>query len=211
MSNVTAEFANPDTRAAFLAKYVVFIANVAELDTGSNKAGIRKFYFWKRTDSVVDLKERMFGGGASDIKAYWLPWKTRDTTSLDMGADANFFFTSQMTGCRFSVLTKEGEPPKVAHVAGTLSKPKRDEAEGKLVTAMGGADSVRARRLSVSQTSEHGYAGQTVDPGSAFVYGVRNADDNTWTFAAQIVGANLIPNVDLAAVPSTAIKAPFSF
>lgn len=209
MSNVTDEFTDKDKRADFLSQHVIFVANVAEMDNLGNKAGTRNVYFWKVTDSVVELREDRFGRVQKKIKAYWLPWKTLKAVAMDMGDDAQYFFTSQMTGCRFSVLTKEGAPVKVAHIAGTLSQPKRSAEEDKLVTQMGGPEQVRARSLSVSGASEHGYSGQTADPGSAFVYGV--FEDGAWHFGAQIVGENLLPTADLKGILSSAIKPAFSF
>lgn len=212
MTNVTDEFKTADKRKAFLETHIVFVANVAEL-SDSNKIGVRNFWFDEGPEAgVATLKERRFGNNPSNvIKGYWLPWKTLDKVSMDLNDEADFFFTSQMTGCRFSVLTKDGVPPKVAHIAGTLSQPKREQATNDLVKAMGGSGQVRARSLSVSQSSEHGYSGQTADPGSAFVYGVRDPETKTWSFGAQIVGAKMLPQVELGKLSLDMLKTAYAF
>lgn len=209
MSNITDAFTSDP--AKFMKDYVVFVANTNEMGD-SNTPGTRSFYFWKGSGNSALLKEHRFGKSpGTTVKGYWLPWRTMQSVSMDVRSDANYLFTSQMTGCRFSVLTKEGAAPKVAHIAGTLSQTKREAETTKLVESMGGSDKVRARSLSVSQGSTHGYSGQTVNPGSAFVYGVRDAESGTWSFAAQVVGENMLPTVDLANVPLSKIKDAFTF
>jgi hypothetical protein len=105
---------------------------------------------------------------------------------MDLGGDANFFFTSQMTGCRFSVLTDDPKKPKVSHVAGTLSKTDRNTADKE--NFGDGIKSKNFRRLSVSQQLKHHYKGQitSTEGSSAFVYGVSDKE-GSWSFAAQIV------------------------
>jgi hypothetical protein len=209
MSNITDEFVAGPT--AFLSQYVVFVANTAELHETSNKIGVYDFYFTKGSEVLADLKQRRFGSVGKTIRGYWLPWQTMKAPSMDLKSDADYFFTSQMTGCRFSVLTKEGEPPKVAHIAGTLAQGARTKAEDDLVKSMGGADNVRARRLSVSGASDHGYFGQTAKPSSAFVYGVRDKDSGKWSFAAQIVGLKMLPAIDRGTITTEAKNTRFTF
>jgi hypothetical protein len=207
MSNVTDEFtAGPE---AFLKKYVVQVANAAQ-EGQHNAVGVREFYFWVVKDTKVALREAQ-SATTPKIRAYWLPWKDKDIVCTDLGSDANYFFTSQMTGCRFSILTKEGESPKVAHIAGTLSKTKRNEAEKSVVEGMGGSSAVASRRLSVSDFKKHGYTGQTSDPASAFVYGVRDTGTGVWTIEAQIVKAAMTESVDLRTLPLPAIEPAFKF
>ncbi len=101
------------------------------------------------------------------------------------------FFTSEMTGCRFSVLTGDLKKPRVAHVAGNLSsRKKRTDAE---VDAKFTSENPKLiRRLSISgslgRKRKHDYAGQTGNQwaSSAFVYGQRNEDSGEWAFFAQI-------------------------
>jgi hypothetical protein len=160
---------------------------------------------------MSNITNEFVAGPPLVVKGYWLPWQTKESVSTDLAEEADYMFTSQMTGCRFSVLTKDGAKPKVAHIAGTLSQQARGEKESKLVDEMGGTGVVKARRLSVSGNAQHGYVGQTVNPSSAFVYGVRNKETNAWSFAAQIVGEKLIPGVDLTKVAATSIKPAFTF
>jgi hypothetical protein len=132
------------------------------------------------------------------IPAYWLPWKKGKANVLTLDDKAQFMFTSEMTNCRFSVLTSDMAKPMVSHVEGTGSFAKRDEFE---VTAGFPArkddTEKRMRRLSVSgvknptrdesdaTTPRHLYVGQVGEKSSAFVFGYRK--DTAWKFYAQIV------------------------
>lgn len=210
---VTKEFtADP---AEFLKKYVVIVSDVKQM--GDKRIDIREFVFYIIAGNYVGLRyANDKDDGADKIKAYWLPWKANDVTTMDLGKGADYFFTSQMTGCRFTILNADGKQTKVAHMAGTWIKSKRDQAEKALVEDMGGSKTVSTRRLSISQVKEHGYGGQLNDDrvGSAFVYGVRK--DATWTFAAQIVQAAITESFNakqkvLKKDPPTKIKSPFNF
>ena len=206
MSNITDEFV--EGPQAFLSKYVVQVANAAQLGP-KNAKGTRDVYFWLVAGNNVALKE----AGATvttKIKAYWLPWLTKEATTLDLKEEAEYFFTSQLTGCRFSLLTKEGEPPKVVHIAGTLERGQRNTKEKGIVDTMGGSGAVKARRLSVSdrKTLGHGYSGQSSDPSSAFVYGLLDKESKAWAFHAQIVKAALIESVNLKTLPTPEILNP---
>jgi len=188
MANVTAEFTeDPKT---FLEKNIVIVPE----PTNPGNSGPREFWF-NEDKGLVSLKSGKPAAGAS-VQAYWLSWKSKDATVLDVGNAAGYFFTSQMTGCRFKVLSS-GKNPKVAHIAGDLSKSQRQKKEDALLETVD--QSVRVtgsgRRLSVSGGGVHGYTGQVDkgaegDHGSAFVFGIKDGDDN-WTFKAQIVKANL--------------------
>jgi hypothetical protein len=123
-----------------------------------------------------------------------------------LGSDANFFFTSEQTNFRFSVLDQDPKKPKVAHVAGDLVSPaQRDKAEGEggFVTA---TNRQLVRRLSISGSRDqkpfqkpmipkkHDYTGQTGDKNnfsSAFVFGERGEDGN-WKFFAQVVKGSMV-------------------
>ena len=133
------------------------------------------------------------------IPAYWLPWKKGQANVLTLGDKAQFMFTSEMTNCRFSVLTGDMAKPMVAHVEGTVSSSKRDEFEvrAKFPARKDDTDK-RMRRLSVSgvknptrdgkdaTTPKHQYYGQDgAKKSSAFVFGY--SKDKTWKFYAQIV------------------------
>lgn len=208
--NVTDEFtSNP---SEFLEKYVVQVADASQM--GSKRVDTKEFEFFLLGESkVVALRSAKSG---SKVKAYWLPWKTGEHTVLDLGGDADYFFTSQMTGCRFTVLSKDAKSPKVTHMAGTMSKTKRNTEEGNLVKQMGGSDVVRSRRLSVSDVKSHGYAGQlsggaAKDSSSAFVYGVRDTGSKEWSFAAQIVKAAMVESFNPKIQGTPTIMKPFVF
>jgi len=188
MPNVTAEFT--ENLKEFLDSKIVIVPEPANPGT----TGPREFWF-SEAGGLVSLKAGKPLAGAS-VSAYWLSWKSKDATVLDVGNEAAYFFTSQMTGCRFKVLTS-GKNPKVAHIAGDLSKSQRQKKEDDLLKTVDEPVRVTGsgRRLSVSGGGEHEYTGQVDkgkdgDHGSAFVFGVKDGDDN-WTFKAQIVKANL--------------------
>lgn len=163
----------------FLSKYVVISDSTSA--TGPISATPRKFYIKEEKKNVCTL--RFASGTATDvILAYWLPWKTSELTSIELDNGADFFFTSEMSNCRFSILT-DGVKPRVAHVAGNVTRGKRDQLE-KAAT-----DTKAARRLSIAGGDIHGYRGRdstdATRQSSAFVFG-RRQSDNTWKFYAQI-------------------------
>jgi hypothetical protein len=130
------------------------------------------------------------------LRAYYLPWKTDCATTMDLGDKADFFFTSHLTNCRFSILADDPKKPKVAHVAGTGNPGNRNEWE-KTSGFVDKDSAKRARRFSVSggldpaiktrAVKPHMYLGQErqTNQSSAFVFGERV--NGTWEFHAQIV------------------------
>jgi hypothetical protein len=61
--------------------------------------------------------------GEPVIKAYWLPWKSKAASEIELGDDANYFFTSQLGGCQMRVVRKTpGGKTKVLHIAGNVGK-----------------------------------------------------------------------------------------
>lgn len=210
MSNVTANFVQAPL--TFLDTNVVQVSNAAQLGK-FNSSGVRFVYFWQIAANKVSLKECKESDQQDKIKAYWLPWLTKDVTTLDLSGDADYLFTSQMTDCRFTVLSNDSGPVKVAHLAGTLGKGGRNTKQTELIKEMGGPENVRARSLSTSgstgKTPEHQYTGQRIDnPGSAFVFGLRDTNANTWSFHAQIVKAALIEGFNLKTAPTPDIVTP---
>jgi hypothetical protein len=131
------------------------------------------------------------------IRAYYLKWAMGQATTMDLGSKADFFFTSEMTNCRFSILADDPKKPKVAHVAGNTKTSDRNEWEKQSGFVDDGSKG-RARRLSVSQgydpqgrgkPKEHLYIGQRFGQSSAFVFGHRTNGD--WKFYAQVVKGNM--------------------
>jgi hypothetical protein len=194
----------------FLETHVIVVDEHAQMDNQSRQE-ISQFTLVAADKNAVLLKFQIDSKGDS-IKAYWLPWKTQEATSMDLGSDANFFFTSELTNCRFSVLDPDLKKPKVAHVAGDLaSRPKRDQAEVQS-GFVSKANQQLVRRLSISDSRDvqpyskpgtlklpkipkkHDYTGQTGDKdkySSAFVFGERGEDEN-WKFFAQIVKGSMV-------------------
>lgn len=209
--NVTKDFiAGP---ATFLEKYVVQVADVTQMNA-AKRVDLREFIFFQIKDTtVVALRYAKDEKDGDKVKAYWLPWLDKQVVTMDVGDDANYFFTSQMTDCRFTVMTKDGKKPKVGHLAGTMSITARNKAEETMAAEMGGGD-VRSRRLSTRGAKDHGYTGQNgkvEDRTSAFVYGVRDKASGVWTFESQIVKAVMVESFNPKVQGTPEIKKPFKF
>lgn len=161
---------------------------------------IRCFTLNPMGHNVMSLQFQHFG--LDGIYAYWLPWSSHIATTLQLGSEAKFLFTSHLTNCRFSVLERSSKHPIVAHVAGDLSSSaQRNKAEKDASFGIG-HDSNLVRRLSISDSRErrpfgsktvipkkHNYTGQTGLPenySSAFVFGYRDST-GIWKFDAQVV------------------------
>lgn len=178
----TSEFkANPRT---FLASKVIMVPE--ETDAATGRPGRYRFKLEPVSRNVYSL-EKLGDGDADGLVAHYLPWATGAATTMDLDASADFFFTSEMTNCRFTVLADDPKAPKVAHIAGNLDKSQRNAEEQRVFGA-----NKKVRRLSTSGAvgmGAHSYRGQ-VDgnadlSSSAFVFGVRTEDG--WQFLAQVV------------------------
>jgi hypothetical protein len=183
-----------DKPTTFLETHVIVVASQEEATSETPSTTPRNFYLTPQTEggNVFLLKEYRFGKKPEElISAYWLPWLKNKAVSMTLGTDAEFFFTSEMTNCRFSVLTSDANTPTVAHVAGNVSSSKRDQLEkGKGFPDKKEIEpNKKVRRLSISGSSEHGYKGQRStyeESSSPFVFGYRA--EGVWKFYAQIVG-----------------------
>jgi hypothetical protein len=191
---VSEKFVDPTTRETFIKEYVLQAGNPA----GSALAFTEKFDFVQPVEGVLAAKLVKAANGA--IKAHYLRWKTKEVTSMTLDANADYFFTSQLTNCSFAVF---GEPtaPTVYHTAATIESTSKKKQLEKAVNKEG----MRERRMSRSGASGttplHQYTGQDAvkSPASAFVYGVRDEKSGVWTFASQVVEGNvegLIPKKD---------------
>jgi hypothetical protein len=204
--SLTSEFVS-DT-AAFLKTHVVQVPEA--VDNVITRPSIRAFGLEEVLGNVVRLVVRPVW--EEKFLAYYLPWKHDNATSTELSNTVNYFFTSHMTNCRFSVLdNKDPNKPRVAHVAGNNgNSAARDRMEG----AAGFVDASNrhlARRFSISQSEakkerpkygggkfpavakQHDYTGTSGAielRSSAFVYGLRT-DSEGWKFFAQIVKGDL--------------------
>jgi hypothetical protein len=72
-----------------------------------------------RIDSVIDsLKGLITDRRASNeapIRAYWLPFKMNRTYEMDLGTNADFFFTAGLSGCTV-VVGGDPQAPHAAHI-----------------------------------------------------------------------------------------------
>lgn len=191
-----------DDPVAFLADYIVVVRDDSE---GAPKDEAVNFLLQPVNSKIAGnnyvflVKESKMAQSDVLIPAYWLPWHKGQATKLTLGSKARFLFTSEMTNCRFSVLTGDMSKPTVTHADGSGGSPLRDGYE---VTAglpeRGSADDKKMRRLSRSghknptreapadkSIGQHKYFGQSGITSSAFVFGHRK--DDTWKFYAQIV------------------------
>jgi len=194
-----------DNPIGFLGRYIVVVQDEREDEPKEEPVN----FVLRRVNSAIEGNNYIFlvkrtpmnktVDPGEDILAYWLPWKKGKANVLTLGDKARFMFTSEMTNCRFSVLTGDMAKPLVSHVEGTGSSSKRDEFEVKAgFLARKDDTEKRMRRLSVSgvknptrdtsdiTTPKHQYFGQDgTEKSSAFVFGYRK--DTTWKFYAQIV------------------------
>lgn len=186
----------------FLKKYILVVEDGSEGDPKSEPENfcLSPANSKEAENNYVFLKRKMLIKPKDVISAYWLPWKKGIANNLTLGDKAKFMFTSELTNCRFSVLTGDMANPRVAHVEGTKSSNARDELE---VTALfpsrdeDNKGKKLMRRLSVTGLKNltkdpndtgktHNYYGQDgAEKTSAFVFGYRA--DKTWKFYAQIV------------------------
>jgi hypothetical protein len=169
--------------AEFLKTKVIVVP--AATDAWYDTPGAYQFTLESGGANLVLLKPRIRITG-DFIYAYYLPWESKKAPQMDLGARADFFFTSELTNCRFSVLADDPKAPKVAHIAGNLNKPARTNAEKEVFGTE--ASEKRVRRLSISgafgSKASHDYGGGSVS--SAFVFGQRDPGTEAWKFFAQV-------------------------
>lgn len=192
----------------FLEKFIVVVPMQEEAEATS----VPKAFCMTRVhaeSNVVKLGFRV-GAKANDpnsVPAYWLPWHNGKAVTLTLGSAAGLMFTTELTNCRFSVLTKDLAAPTVAHVAGTGSSGQRDNWEKKAgLPERKSEDNKHMRRFSKTLDKsdlEHLYRGQfdnDDDSSSAFVFGRRV--DGVWSFYAQVCEGKMTGTViDKGAFP----------
>ncbi len=174
----------------FLKKFAVIVGDETEWD-GSKPPGVAKFYMQAKKTNVVHLVRKLITGPKASecVDAYWLPWKTKTGVVLDLAEAADWLFTSQMTNCRFTILTENDKAVKVAHLAGTLnsSKLRTDWEENPANKFISSPTTQRARRFSASG-NDLLYAGnkgdQSEKSSSAFVFG--HKEKGEWKFYTQV-------------------------
>lgn len=173
----------------FLGKYAVIVGDETEWD-GKKPLGVAQFFMRAKKANVVHLERKVITGSGECVDAYWLPWKTKTGVVLDLGDAAEWLFTSQMTNCRFTVLTENERAVKVAHLAGTLNSSNlrtkwEENAANNFITS---PTTQKARRFSRTG-NELQYKGNTNDDheksSSAFVFGRK--ENGEWKFYTQVV------------------------
>jgi len=90
---------------------------IAEFDLAySSKTGkecVVLQLFQDRWGQRMGSVHKAFTDKSHRITAYWLPWASKATTRIELGDEADFFFTSGLGGCRIQVAGNV-----VAHIAG---------------------------------------------------------------------------------------------
>ncbi len=118
---------------------------------------------------------------AERIRAYWLPWKTKKSVPLDIGNDADYFFTSELNGCQFRLAAIDGDQLRAIHIAGDSINSALPEGsqwrckQGNALVREGGGDKTLSRRLSSSIPF-----GQSGTDRSGAFFGYQD-EDISWT------------------------------
>jgi hypothetical protein len=183
-------------------------------DADCNAPALYRFCLEAGTRNRVLLLPKTTRAG-DFIYAYYLPWKEYAAASMDLDDKADFFFTSEMTNCRFTVWDDDPKKPKVAHVSGSVEAGKGTPSDKRnTMEQTAGLDASKGRRLSISggrdvyvsaltqgkmvktlkAAKQHEYRGQEKigdGPSSAFVFGQRDKTNGKWSFAAQVVKGNM--------------------
>lgn len=68
-----------------------------------------------KAEMTAALANPIVPGGASNGRAYFLPWRTNTITSIGLGNNANFFFTAPLSGCKVYIDRVGGGAPTVYH------------------------------------------------------------------------------------------------
>lgn len=109
------------------------------------------------------------------IRAHWLPWQGGATTSIQLDGRANYFFTSQIAGCRIVVIPGPARRvgtnhPRVMHIAGDGRQNDQDVNGNAWRTAQMNANTTvaeRGRARALSSTGNVltplGYQGECVN------------------------------------------------
>lgn len=146
---------------------------------------------------------KMHKADAGGRKIFYLPWASKDVTSVTLDGDSPaYFLTSHLSNCRFTIKYHDGEGKKVTvmHVAGDVKggsgiggSKARDQLEERVELP---SDVVRSRRLSVGGHKSFGKIGQAhmekqkAERGTAYydsyarVFGTRKSDGG-WVFYMQ--------------------------
>jgi hypothetical protein len=158
--------------------------------------------------SAVRFDDSKTAADSPRIRAYWLPWSSEKTVTAQLTATtaAEYFFTSDLGGCRVMISPAPGGGVCVAHIAGDGKSATGADPTGsqwRSAQAMAQANSLalqtggttgsevmgRSRSLSstvpmlLSTPGAHGY--KLVDESGATVVG-KKMSNNTWEFWYQI-------------------------
>jgi hypothetical protein len=118
--------------------------------------------------------------GSNVEQVYWLPWKDYQATVATRGdyegSKCNFFMTTALTGCRFTLT-----PTQVVHVANSAYEGPGTASQGRsnVEQNMTGARHERTRRLSIS--ASHNPLDIQYNQHRTLVFGMK-LHDGTWSY-----------------------------
>jgi hypothetical protein len=93
-------------------------------------------------------------GKSHRITAYWLAWASKTTTRIELGEEADFFFTSGLGGCRIQVAGNV-----VAHIAGDSGGSMAKQKEWRDGQALETFGEETGRSRAFSSSDHYGNAG----------------------------------------------------
>lgn len=125
---------------------------------------------------AVDLsrfspEEEEVPGDFDFVPVYFLPSLEHKVTTIQLGSDADFFFTTTLNGCRIEI--GEGNTPEILHIAGGFSNERQVE--------IGDQHFIERRHRGQCYIPDHGY----YNADNAVFYGIRNKRNNRWRFYMQ--------------------------
>ncbi len=146
-----------------------FDLEVCQFERGNRfkQGGINLRRFGDRAKGAGDLK-------SNRIRAYWLPWRAAGESHIQLGNEADYFFTSALGGCRIQI--GAGPNPLVMHISGQLTPQQRDQLAQPLISGPG------SRRFSFTTDYPTSELAFLVGKASGRWFG------RHWTFFAQGIG-----------------------
>jgi hypothetical protein len=181
---------------------VVQAPSVEAASTLITEANQTKFFKMSKVEGTLGLLLKIVPKADDALEAYWLPWKQSVGIELELKQKAEWFFTAEMTGCRFSYL-RVGDRTVATHLAAEMGLSARNTFEETISKRLAAESKVDPRspemkpfsdwkRLSsrgaktIRDKAGHGYFGEGKDEqSSAFVFG--RCDGGKWKFYRQVV------------------------
>ena len=168
----------------FLGEFAV--QEMMELETAKPPPGVYEFDFQPTpspTTVLFGTPRPVDDPGEELIRAYWLPWKRRETLQLQLGPGVDYFFTAHMDGCELRTVPPAGKGTyiKVLHIAGDIGGKTGEEWRAKQAAdALTPSELQRSQAFSSTEPPPNGYAGHS----DVQVFGFKK--NNSWQLWAQV-------------------------